>query len=137
MAEAPADRAAIADRHVRDMRNGHGGERLRPAYARIGLEHAMARHGAHPQRVPRLEGNAREFGNPIEIDEQRRRSQAEVEHRYKALSAGKQLRVRIRLDERERLVEGGRCAILEGGGFHVVANQPVLMRPPAARRSTA
>ena len=73
---------------------------------------------------------------PREVDERRRPGEPEVEHRHEALAAGERLRVLVRGEQRERLVERRRPVVRERRGLHCVGRAP-RAGPASAAGATA
>ena len=87
MRDAAANRAAVADLVMRDVRDRRLQQRMRGREPRIVLDVAPAHHGAEPHAVG---GNLDlvQLGQLAQVDEQRRRSDTERQHRHQALPAG-------------------------------------------------
>ena len=88
MRQAAADGAAVADGQMRDMRHGAGHDRQMPRDDRRGFE-LKCRVSAPMRIVVRILLDKGEAGDAVDIDQNRRPQQAEIEHRHKALPAGK------------------------------------------------
>src|SRR4051794_17019855 len=84
--------------------------------ARVVLERRLTDGGADPDDAVRLD---RVEAGAVEVDEQRRAHEAHVERGDEALASGDRLRVLAAvLQCTERLFEGARGDVLEGGGLH-------------------
>ena len=82
----------------------------------------MARQGADAQSAV-LQHHATQIGDACEVDEHRRRLQAQRQCRNQALAAGNIARLAIGLREAgDGLLQGAGADIGEGAGFH--AGQP-------------
>jgi len=75
---------------MRDMRHRRAKDRQMPGDHRRHLKLMMARERTYSDLIVRLL-NESKVGNTIDIDQDRGLHQPEVEHRHKALPAGKNL----------------------------------------------
>ena len=66
-------------------------------------------------------GNLAEARHPIDVDDEGRRSEAQGEQRYEALTAGEHQRVVPALKERGGLGDRVRRGVVERSGFHRLA----------------
>src|SRR5215475_285327 len=99
MRQAAADGAAITDCQMRDVRHRRAKNWEVSCDHRRNLKLVMARERAYPDLVIRFLDES-EIGNTIDIDQDRRLYQPKVEHRHKALPAGKDLGLAICLRQR-------------------------------------
>jgi hypothetical protein len=120
--EAAADRAARANRGVRDVAGRLGHQRHALAHERVALDAPLAHHRAEADApVPGLLDRV-EPRHPVQIDHHRRLGHPHVEHRNQALAAGEQAgRVRVLRQEREDLGHRLRSRVLERGRLHTAA----------------
>ena len=118
MRQAAADGAAVADRQMRHMRHRARQDRQVPGDDRRSLELIMARERADADRVTGLL-DEREAGDAVDIDQNRRAQQAEIEHRNEALAAGDDLGVGAGPGQcRDGHVDALGEDIVEGGRLH-------------------
>ena len=118
MRNAAADGAAIADLIMRDVFDGRDQQRMRLAQPRVVEDVAPAHHGAERDAVVR-DLDLPQLGELAQIDQQRRRSDAERQHRHQTLAAGQRLGFAVmRRQQRDRVGERGRTGIFEGWEFH-------------------
>jgi hypothetical protein len=120
--ETAADRAARANRGVRDMAGRLGHQRKALAHERVALDAPLAHHRAEADApLPRLLDRV-EPCHPVQVDHHGRLGHAHVEHRDEALTAGEQAgTVRILRQERQGLGHRLRSRVLERGRLHTVA----------------
>ncbi len=85
---------------------------------RGGEQACMGAGGADPQgRVG--EGDAGQFGQPADIDQQRRRREPEIQCRQQALAAGDQFGSEgVACEPGDRLGDRPGSDVIKGGGFH-------------------
>ena len=106
--DAAADGAAVADLIMRDMADGGDKERMRAGQARIVENVPPAHHGAELDAVIRNPDVPQLF-DLAQIDDERRRGDAERQHRHQTLPAGERLGVAaMRGKKRESFREAGR-----------------------------
>src|SRR5215831_10497602 len=119
MRQAPADGATVAYGqmcHVLHRSRHYGQVRFDDGR---GLERVVAREGADPDDVAGRIDIAK-IANAIDIDEDRRSDQPEVEHRHQALSAGKNFPIAACSSQhRDGFIEGLRSHVVKCGGLHV------------------
>jgi hypothetical protein len=97
--------AAVADDRVGDERCRRGHRGL-PVGEEVGvLEVDVPAQGADPDRAVGVDAVVGEPGQPVDVDEQVRVREAQLEHRHQALPAGEHLAVRAAGEQRERLVQ--------------------------------
>ena len=114
MRDAAADGAAIANLIMRDMLDGRDQERMRLAQSRVVEDVAPAHHGAERDAVIR-DLDLPQLGELAQIDQQRRRGDAERQHRHQALAAGQRLGLAVvRGEQRNRFGDRGRAGVFEG-----------------------
>jgi hypothetical protein len=92
VSERPAERAAVADLEMPDVRRGPGQQRRRGRDDLIPLQRAMPRQRAHPQSAVRP-GDALQLGDAVDIDDVLRPAQPHRHHRHQALPAREHLRL--------------------------------------------
>ena len=123
MREAPAEGAAVSDRHVADLRGRLGEQWASPRDERVALHNAVA--DERSDRQPRV--SFLQLGqavDPVEIHENARRGKPEVEKRPQALAPCERLRVTAEArEELERLLEALGSVVVEG-----VRLQPIVPR---------
>jgi hypothetical protein len=111
--EAAADRAAVADGGVPDPRERRREERGALAHERVALGGTLTSERADVEPAAVL-ADGLELGQPGEIDEGRRRREAQVEQRSEALAPGERLGVApVARQQRERLLEARRAVVVE------------------------
>src|ERR1044072_4405221 len=101
MPEAAADRAAVADLCMSDVRHRRREQRVRAAYPLARFNCPMARRRADCERTVGLLAHAGKRVDAVEVDEWRRAREAKIQHRHEALPAGEELRLAVRFEERE------------------------------------
>ena len=112
--DAAADGAAVADLIMRDVLDGRDQQRMRLAQPRVVEDVAPAHHGAEGDAVVR-DLDLPQLGELAQIDQQRRRSDAERQHRHQALAAGQRLGFAVMgCEQRNRFVDRGRAGVFEG-----------------------
>nr|CAI0337328.1 hypothetical protein SHINE37_41182 [Rhizobiaceae bacterium] len=136
MADAAAERAAIAHRQMRNMMHGIVQDRDVPVHERIRRRHAV------PDRRPDAQTFAVfldtvEAGDAVDVDQDRGLHQAEIDHRHEALAARDDLAVAARGGKGFGGL-GCRCRgeIVEGRRLHFAAvrRKGACRHRPAARR---
>jgi hypothetical protein len=117
--QTSAERAAIADCEMRDALHGGAQHREMPGDDRRRLGRMMARERADANGVLVLRDES-EPGNPVDVDEDRRPQQAEIEHRHEALPARQDLGVGAHLCERGNgSLDALRHHVVEGRRLHL------------------
>ena len=121
--EAPAEGAAVSNRHVADLCGRLAEQRASPRDEGVTLNAAMA--DKRSDRQPRLRFlHLGEPADPVQVHEYGRLHQPEVEERPQALAAREQLRVTAETCEQlERFLEGLGSVIVESVRF-----QPIVPR---------
>ena len=118
MRDAAADRAAVADLVVRDMRHRGLEQRMRGVEPLVVENVAPARQRAEPDAVGADLDLAQVLELP-QIDQQRRPRHAERHHRHQALAAGQRLRLAVvGGEQRHGFVQGRGAGVLERRQFH-------------------
>ena len=118
MGEAAADRAAVADLIMRDMRHRCLEQRVRGLEPFVILDLAPAHHGAECDTLLRNFDSA-QVAELAQIDEQRGLGKAERQHRHQALATCDGLGVPAgRGEELNRFGQRRRACIVEGRQFH-------------------
>src|SRR5581483_6083032 len=119
--DAPADGAAVADGAVPDVADGVNEERAVARHKRRALRVALADERAEAELAGRgILGDGGEAGDVVDVDDQLRPREPEVQERDEALAAREDLRVvSVRREEGERLCLRRRRAVLEARGLHV------------------
>jgi hypothetical protein len=123
MGEAAADRAAVANLVMRDMRDRLPQQRVRRGEPRVGLDVAPRHPGAEPDTL-RTDGDAPQPGKPPQIDQKGRGRQAEIQYRHQALAAGDRHRPRLRLQEGEGGFESFGRLVFKTSGLHAGLGLP-------------
>jgi hypothetical protein len=121
--KAPSESAAVSDRHVADLCSRLGKQRTRTRDRRIPLDAAMADERAEREhRVGLL--HVVKAADPVQIDENARLGQSEVEERPQALAAGEWLRIAAEAGEqRDRFLDALGSVVVES-----VRLQPIVPR---------
>jgi hypothetical protein len=121
--EAPAEGAAVSNRHVADLRGRLGKQRASPRDERVALYAAVA--DERSDRQPRVRFlHLGEAADAVHVHENGRPHQPEVEERPQALAARERLGVAPEACEQlERLLEAPGSVIVEG-----VRLQPIVPR---------
>ena len=110
-----------------DVRHRHLEQRAVPRDLVRLLDHALARERADPQPAV-LDRDPGELVQPVDVDQQRGRRQAEIQGRDKALAAGQQTRlVAVPRQQIENLIE--RCGPDVGKGCRLHGS-PAPKGPP-------
>ncbi len=118
MGKAAADRAAIADLVMRNVRNRGLEQRMRRIEPFVVFDVAPTHHGAQRDAF-RRNPDAAQIGELAKVDQQGRLGKAEREHRDEALAAGDRLGVTVtRRQELNGFGERRRACIVEGRQFH-------------------
>ena len=113
-----ADRgAAVADGRVSDHPQRQRDQRLDPARVGVGLDRRVPRQGPDPDPL-RVDPDVVQVGQAVEVDEHAGRGQTHRQQRHQALPTGQHLGVRVGGQGRQRLVEGARPDVREGGWLH-------------------
>ena len=102
----------------------------------------MCRERADPDHVA-LTGNASQLRDPSDVDQGGRRGQAQLQQRYKAVTAGEELRARVRGEELMRVRHGARAVVVEVRCIHGLSRSrdakadyaPFLACAPIARQT--
>jgi len=132
-----ADGAAIADLRVRDMRQRFADQGKIARKSRDALQRTVPRDRPN---LGRRGGptNTGEIRDVVNVDQDRRLSQAEIHRRHQALTASQEFRVvaMLRL-ERERVIDGGGGYVFEGGRLHGARVQAIETRFGAPKREAA
>ena len=116
---AAADRAAVADGGVRDVRHGLRKERRVPSDLSGAQDLHMARQCADPQPC-RSDDDAAQLRQPRDVHEKPGLTEAEVESGDEALPASQHASIRTMLGQRrEDLADVASAKISEGCGFHL------------------
>ncbi len=137
MRQAAADGAAVADGQMRHMRHGAQDRTGRCRAINGDVSSWKCRVSAPMRIASAVLLDIVEAGDAVDIDQNRRPQQAEIEHRHKALPAGKNLRVAAgRGQGRDRHVDTGGGDIVESGRLHRSAWIPWGAAALAARRQT-
>jgi hypothetical protein len=118
MRERAPDGATVSHDRVRDVEERLADERAEPPCELRSLQPALPRHRADGDPAGALL-DVRQLGKPVQVDERRGPCQAHVQERQEALPAGEDRGLVTELGlERERLREGFRDVVLEGGRLH-------------------
>ena len=118
MRETAADRAALADLIMRDMRHRRLEQRLRRQKTRVGFDVAPANARAEG-RAAGVDLDVAQARHLAQIDQAVRRSEPKGEDRHETLAAGDDLRLVVRLGQKgQRLIERRRAGIIERTRFH-------------------
>ena len=136
MRDAAAERAARADRMMRDVAHDGGREACRADPRTTGLiERRMAHAGAN-RRACRPRPRAGERFDAVDVDEMRGTRQPERHDRHEALAARQHAAIlgRDLRERRDRLIDGLGRVIAKGAGF---IGSSVKTKTTAARSSTA
>ncbi len=105
MGQTAADRPAVADLHVADLRHRLGQQGAALADQRRGLDGALSRHGAYHE-VAVVGPNSVEATDLVEVDEIGGPHETKVQERDETLPAGKDLRLLTVLAEQgQRFVQ--------------------------------
>ena len=118
MGEVAAERAAVADRRMREVRHRRRDQRQVPRD--LGRAHQLdvARQRADAHR-PVGDRDALQLGEAADVDEELRREKPQVQRRDEALPAGQDLRlVAMPAQERQRLAERARADVVESRRLH-------------------
>ena len=118
MGEVAAERAAVADRRMREVRHRRRDQRQVPRD--LGRAHQLdvARQRADAHR-PVGDRDALQLGEAADVDEELRREKPQVQRRDEALPAGQDLRVvAMPAQERQRLGERARADVVESRRLH-------------------
>ncbi len=119
MRQTAAERAAVADRVMRDVPHHVGEQFAERAVANRAVESRMTHAGADGELAAR-NGDAVERFDPVDVDEVRRLGEPERHRRHETLAAGKDAAIvagHLR-QQGDRLVDGLRRVIAEGRRFH-------------------
>jgi hypothetical protein len=122
MGDAAAERAAGADRIMRDVADDIGQE----AAERAVLDRLLKHHVADTRpdaELAVLDCEAVEFGHAVDVDQMARTCQAEGHRRHQALPTGEHPAVVIGefRQQIQRFVDGFGSVIVEGSGLHFTA----------------
>ena len=115
--DVAADRAAVADLRVADVAGRFGQHRT------VGREHVgrrdvgVGRQRADADRAVRL-GDALQFVEPADVDDDGRLREAQLHHRDQAVAAGHQLGVFVLLQQAESFIDRSGAAVIELGWVH-------------------
>ena len=118
MGQAAADGSTVADRQMRDLRHGRGNDREARRDDR-GCLHLVVPRQRTDREAALCLLDAIEPGDAVDIDQDGRPDQTEVEHGHEALPAREQLSIRAGPRKGRDGVVDTRCAyVVEGGRFH-------------------
>jgi hypothetical protein len=129
VSQRPAERAAVADLEMPDVRRGPGQQRRGARDHLIPLQRAMPGQGAHPQRAVRP-GDALQPGDAVDIDDVLRPAQPHGHHRHQALPAREHLCLVAQLGQHpHRLVNRRRPVVIERRSLHIrsLSSHTILM----------
>ena len=116
--QAAADGAAVTDGKMRDMRHRAREHRKMFRDDGRGFDLVMPRQRADFDGVARVLDES-EAGNSVDVDENRRTQQPEIQHRHQALPAGQDFRVTAGLRQRcNCLLDAVRNDVLERCWLH-------------------
>ena len=120
MGQITADRSAIADLRVRNVRQGVRKQRAGRQEGAIPLEIAVAGQRADPNRLPARQRDAGQLIETINIDQHVRPCQAEIHRRNQALAAGEKPGVVAIFGlERKRVVQRRGGNVFEWSRLHM------------------
>ncbi len=115
--QAAADRAAVAHAHVADVPDRRGEQRAVPAHQIVPKQNAVPGEGGQPEHAVG-DGRLPLVGH-VDVDEQLRMGEPEVEHRHQALAAGQDLRLVTAVGQQAHgLVVAASSYVLEDRGNH-------------------
>ena len=118
MGDRAADRATVADRGIPDVARRVGEQRDMLGEQRRRLDVAVPRERTDGDVVAGV-ADVREVGDPADVDEHGRLSEAQLHQRQQAVPAGKKLGVvAVLAGEADRLLGARRPDIVERGGDH-------------------
>ena len=123
MGEIAAEGPTVADRRVADeaARLGHDGNAA--ADQLRALDGVLPRESADGHAAVVLT-HVGEVGEPVDVDDDARMGEPEVQHRDQALAAGQDLRlIPVVMEVREGFVERAGGEIVESGRLHWIAPQ--------------
>ena len=119
MRDAATDGAPVPDLPVSDERRGEHRERPPLRDERRDLELVRPCHRTEDEAAVVVLAHVRQVADPIEIDQQRGLREAKGQQRHQTLAAGEQLRLVAAGGEgSDRLLDRGRCRVLELGRLH-------------------
>ena len=115
--DGAADGAAVANLRVADLPRGVGDDGALLAQERARRDVVVA--GQRADRDPiAVVLDVREVGEPSDVDEKGRLGEAQLHERQQRVPAGQQLRVLALPEQADRVVDGGRNLVVEGGRDH-------------------